>query len=277
MAFVAFQGEKGAFSERAALGFFGEKIELHPYPSFKEVFESVEAAADEDAAAVVPIENSLAGSVHQNYDLLLKHDLQIIGEIYVRVVHCLLALPGIGVEQIKSVYSHPQALQQCSEFLDNWQGIEVIPTYDTAGSAKLVVEQQLKNAAAIASEQASHDYGLQILHKGIESNHQNYTRFIILKKQAEVPERQGKTSIVISFKDIPGALFKALSGFAFRDINLLKVESRPLHGSPWKYFFYLDFDGNTRQQPINKVIAQLEEITTYLKVLGSYPMGREIE
>jgi prephenate dehydratase len=272
---IAFQGEKGAYSEKAALAFFDEAIELKPYASFREAFASVENRQSD--AAVLPIENSLAGSVHQNYDLLLKRDLTIIGEIYVRIVHCLLVLPGVDEDQITSVYSHPQALQQCGDFLESWQGIQIVPTYDTAGSAKLLVEKAIHDGAAIASEQAAADYGLRILRKGIESNHQNYTRFIILGKDGSPPQAGGKTSVVFSFKDIPGALFKALSGFAFRDINLLKIESRPLHGQPWKYFFYLDFEGSIAEEPIGNAIDQLGEITTYLKVLGSYPLGKEIE
>jgi prephenate dehydratase len=272
---IAFQGEKGAYSEKAAIGFFGDDLELQAHASFKDVFESVEN--NDCTAAVLPIENTLAGSVHQNYDLLLKRDLTIIGEIYVRIVHCLLALQGVSMSEIIRIYSHPQALQQCSDFLEKWENIDIIPTYDTAGSAKLLLEQQIRNGAAIAGEQAASDYGLQVLRKGIESNHQNYTRFIILKKQGMPPATGGKTSIVFSFKDIPGALFKALSGFAFREINLLKVESRPLHGQPWKYFFYLDFEGSIKEESIQNAIRQLQEITTYLKVLGSYPIGTEIE
>jgi prephenate dehydratase len=268
---VAFQGEKGAYSEKAAFEFFGNSIELCPCSTFKGVFESVESG--QCYAGIVPIENSLTGSVHQNYDLLLDHQLRIHGELYLRIAHNLMALAGVGLEEIEKVYSHPQALEQCREFLEDWKGVEVVPAYDTAGSAKRLVDQQIRNGAAIASEQAAKDYGLNILKTGIESNHQNYTRFLVLRKKQEISKTADKTSIVFSFKDIPGALFKSLSVFALRDINLLKIESRPLHGSPWKYFFYLDFEGNLNEERCQNAIRHLEEITTFLKVLGCYPEG----
>jgi len=206
-----------------------------------------------------------------------RYDLNIAGEIYLRIVHCLMVLEGAKIVEINKVYSHPQALEQCAQYLDSWKEIEIIPTYDTAGSAKILVEKNIRNGAAIASEQAAKDFGLQILKKGIESNHQNYTRFLLLKKENDILEKGGKTSIVFSFKDIPGALFKSLSVFALRDINLLKIESRPLHGSPWKYFFYLDFAGSIKEEAGRNAVNHLKEITTFLKVLGTYSKGREVE
>jgi prephenate dehydratase len=270
---IVFQGERGAFSERAARKFFGMEIEPVPQPAFADVFQRV-SCGDCDAG-VIPIENSLAGSVHQNYDLLLKFDLSIVGEVILRIVHNLMALPGVSMAEIRRVYSHPQALEQCRDFLEQWQGVEIVPTYDTAGSAKLICEQNLRDAAAIASLQAAEDYGLEILKKGVESNHQNFTRFLILSREGIVPEKGGKTSIVFSTKDIPGVLFKALSVFALRDINLLKIESRPLHGSPWQYLFYLDFEGSMQEEACRNAIGHLREITTFLKVLGSYAAGRQ--
>lgn len=272
---VAFQGEKGAFSERAAFGFFGKNVITFPQRTFKAVFELVESRGCD--YGVIPIENSLTGSVHQNYDLLLKFDLTIAGEIKVRIKHHLLALKGAKFEAVKQVHSHPQALEQCADFLEAWKGIEIIPMYDTAGSARFISEQGRKDAAAIASRQAAEDYGLQILRSGIESNHLNYTRFLIMSRNQTIPKRGGKTSIVFSTKDIPGALFKSLSVFALRDINLLKIESRPLHNSPWNYIFYLDFEGSMEEQACRNAINHLMEITTFLKVLGSYPKGREID
>lgn len=272
---VAFQGEKGAFSEQAARAFFAGALEPRPRRTFAEVFDAVASGACE--AGVVPIENSLVGSVHQNYDLLLRFDLAIVGEVILRIVHHIMALPGVRWGEIRRVYSHPQAIEQCRDFLDQWPGVEVIPTYDTAGSAKLVAEQGLREAAAIASRQAAEDYGLEILHQGVESNHQNFTRFLVLSRDAKMPKRGGKTSIVFSTKDLPGVLFRALSVFALRDINLLKIESRPLRGSPWRYLFYLDFEGSMRQQTCRNAIRHLGEITTFLKVLGSYPAGREAD
>jgi len=272
---VAFQGEKGAYSERAAVEFFGREISVVPRRTFKEVFEAV--ASQQCDFGIIPIENSLAGSVHQNYDLLLKYDLAILGEVVLRIMHHLMALPGVRLEGIRRVYSHPQALDQCAEFLATLSGIEVVPAYDTAGSAKLVAENQWRDAAAIASAQAAEDYGLVIVKRGIESDKMNFTRFLILGRESQPPERGGKTSVVFSVKNVPGVLFKCLSVFALRDINLLKIESRPLRGAPWEYIFYLDFDGSLNEEPCRNAINHLREITTFLKVLGSYPKGREVD
>ncbi len=167
-----------------------------------------------------------------------------------------------------------QALEQCSKFLENWPNVNIIPTYDTAGSAKILTEKTIMNAATIASEQAADDYGLDLVKKEIESNHQNFSRFIALQKKNDSSIPGTKTSIVFSSKDIPGALFKSLSIFALRDINLLKIESLPLHGNPWKYFFYLDFEGNMNEEASRNAINHMKQITTFLRVLGSYPKGR---
>lgn len=266
---VAFQGEIGAYSEQAAVEHFGRDIALVPCPKFKSLF-TVLSAGDADAA-ILPIENSLAGSVHENYDLLLQHKLPITGEVYLKISHHLMALPGVAREQIRRVISHPQALDQCRSYIERWPGIEIVPSYDTAGSAKALRENALRDTAAIASRQAADEYDLQILASHIESNHENYTRFLIIQKKANPPERNGKTSIVFSTKDIPGALFKSLAVFALRDINLLKIESRPLHGKPFDYFFYLDFEGSIKEEPTRKALAHLQEITAFLHILGSYP------
>lgn len=282
---IAFQGEIGANSERAAREFFHGNLLPLPCRSFSETFLAVHI--EQARAAVVPIENSLAGSVHQNYDLLLQHQLHITGEVILRISHHVMALPGVKWEQVRRIYSHPQALEQCREFLEKWPGLEVVPAYDTAGSAKLIAEKQWHDAAAIASAQAAEVYGLEILHRGVESNHQNYTRFLILEKTANGPVAEGKTSIVFSTPDMPGALFKALAVFALRDINLTKIESRPQpsffknvkgnNGSPWRYIFYLDFEGTPKQPHCQKAIEHLGEITNFLRVLGAYEKGKVIE
>jgi prephenate dehydratase len=273
---IAFQGEPGAYSERAVKEFFREhSITTLPCRTFGEAFAAVHTGQAE--AAVIPIENSLAGSVHQNYDLLLKHQLHITGEIILRISHHVMALPGVKWEKVRRVYSHPQALEQCRDFLEKWPAIEAVPAYDTAGSAKLIAAEQWQDAAAIASANAASEYGLEILHRGVESNPQNYTRFLILEKAEKMPAEDGKTSIVFSIAHTPGALFKALTVFALRDINLLKIESRPLHGSPWEYIFYLDFAGTTRQSHCQKAIEHLGEIATFLRVLGAYEKGKVIE
>jgi prephenate dehydratase len=269
---VTFQGESGAYSEIAALTFFNRSIKTLPLPSFNDIFNAVKSG--QASAAVVPIENALAGSVHENYDLLLKHKLPIVGEIILPISHYLLALPGVKLRNIRRVISHPQALQQCADFLNGMQKVRVEPFYDTAGSAKKLVDEQLSNTAAIASREATEKYGLDILASGIESNHENYTRFLIIQKDTRIPKRGGKTSIVFSFEDAPGALFKSLAVFALRDINLLKIESRPLHGKPFNYYFYLDIEGSINEKPVKNALNHLKEIATFLQVLGSYPKSK---
>ncbi|MFQ6058180.1 MAG: prephenate dehydratase [Anaerolineae bacterium] len=269
---VAFQGERGAYSEAAAMDFFGQGIEPVPCASFDLVFQQVEEGACE--RGIVPIENSLAGSIHRNYDLLLRHGLSIVGEVNLRIVHCLIAHPGVGLEAIRRVYSHPQALAQCEGYLDKLPGVERVPTYDTAGSVKLLKEQGLRDGAAIASRQAARVYEMTVLAEGIEDEPENYTRFLILAKEGFMPQGESKTSIVFSVENVPGSLFKSLSVFALRDIDLTKIESRPLRGKPWEYIFYLDFAGSMAEERCQNAIRHLQEIATFLRVLGSYPRAR---
>lgn len=272
---VAFQGEKGAFSEDAAIRFWRSGVSPVPHRTFRDVFESVWKGRCE--AGIIPIENAQTGSIHQNVDLLLEYRLSVTGEIILRIRHCLLALPGVRMKDVRRILSHPQALEQCSGFLRSKKGIASVPTHDTAGSAKMISEEKLKDSAAIASARAGQDYGLAVLKRGIENHEQNFTRFLVISKKAGSPTRAAKTSVVFSLKDIPGGLYKALSVFALRDINLLKIESRPMRKGPWKYWFYLDFEGAMLDSQCSRAIDHLGEITTYLKVLGSYPLGRVIE
>ena len=272
---VAFQGELGAYSELAARAFFKQDIQVCPRPSFDAIFEAVQK--DACTHGIIPIENSLAGSVHENYDLLLEHRLHIIGEIKLRIVHHLIVNPGVQLEDLKRIHSHPQALSQCRDFLRTLKGVEPIAVYDTAGAAKLMRDEGMLDAAAIASAQAAADYQLEILRSGIESNHLNFTRFLIMSKTPVKTSRDAKTSIVFSTQNIPGALFKSLSVFALRDIDLLKIESRPIHGRPWEYIFYLDFEGSMEDEKCQKAIGHLEEIAPFLRILGSYPKGEEVD
>ena len=240
---IAFQGEHGAFSEHAALSFFHNKITPVPHRSFDDVFKAVQSKATR--YGIIPIENSLGGSILQNYDLLQRFNLNIVGEIKLQVRHALITHKGVSLKDIRFIYSHPQALAQCERFLKKFPQIEIVAVYDTAGAAKMIKEESRLDGAAIANERTAHIYGLHILKKGIESDHRNYTRFLILSPHIEPAKGKSKTSIVFAMKDLPGALFKALSVFALRDINLHKIESRPIVGKPWEYLFYIDFEGDS--------------------------------
>jgi prephenate dehydratase len=266
---VAFQGERGAYSEIAARRFLGERIELCPCESFDLVFKRVESGRVD--SGVIPIENSLAGSIHQNYDLLLKHRLRIVGELNLRVVHNLIANPGTKLASIRTIYSHPQALMQCQSNTAKLRQVRIVPAYDTAGSVKKIKEEKLLDAAAIASDLAAKIYGMKILKRQIQDNSENFTRFLVLRKKAVAPANANKTSIVFSIRNAPGALFRSLSVFALRDIDLYKIESRPLHGKPWEYLFYVDFAGSLKDRNCRNAVAHLGEIASFMKILGSYP------
>jgi prephenate dehydratase len=272
---VAFQGELGAFSQQAIQQFLGASAHPVPRQRFDEVFE-VLAAGDVDAA-VLPIENTLAGSVHENYDLLLKYDVEITAETSVRIVHNLIAPPGVTFPQIRKAYSHPVALNQCLDFFMRHRRIESVPFYDTAGSVKMLMEQRPVGAAAIASELAARIYGGRILKREIESDRQNFTRFFLLEPRGARPRpprgprrKEWKTSLVFSTRNIPGALFRALSALALRDLNLVKIESRPLRGKPWEYLFYLDLMGHRDEPKVRNALGHLAELADFLRVLGSY-------
>lgn len=264
---VSFQGEPGAYSEQAVFNYFGA-AETVPCESFDMMFDSVISGRSD--AALAPIENSLAGSIHQNYDLLLRHDLHIVGEYFLRVRHCLIAMPGARMEDIQTAISHPQALGQCAAYLRG-KGIKPETVYDTAGSVKMLKASGAMDTAAIASKRAAELYGMQILEEGIEDNQENFTRFLAIQKQAVVPSGESKTSIVFTLKNVPGSLFKAMSVFALRDIDLTKIESRPLQGKPWEYLFYIDLVGSTQDETVQRALDHLIEYAVTLRVLGSYP------
>jgi chorismate mutase/prephenate dehydratase len=265
---VAFQGEKGAYSESAVYKFFGASVDVKPCRDLTEAFESVDK--QESKFGVVPVENSLEGSINQTYDLFLEHDLKVYGEVIVRVSHCLLANKGTTLKQVKTVYSHPQALAQCRNFLER-SGWELIPTYDTAGSAKMLKEKKLRDAAAIASERAAELYGLKILAREIEDNLNNYTRFFVLSKEDSPKTGNDKTSIIFAAAHKPGSLYQALGEFAKRGISLTKIESRPTKQTPWEYNFYLDFEGHRSEPRCIEALEALKEYSAFIKILGSYP------
>ncbi len=270
---IAFQGERGAFSETASKKMFGEDISISPSFSFEEVFVKVKNH-DVDYG-VVPIENSLYGSVFETYDLLLQYSLTIIGELNLQINHHLLASQNYELNQIKKVYSHPQALGQCSNYLKTLKNAELVPAYDTAGSALISLKDKDIPTAAIASREAAEIYKLKILKSNIQNNKENFTRFLaISKKKIHKDIQNPKTSICFELKSMPGALFRALSVFALRDIDLLKIESRPIPHKPFEYMFYLDMKGNLVDDKIKKAINHLAEISLSIKEFGTYEAGK---
>jgi prephenate dehydratase len=266
---VAYQGESGAFSEAAVFEHFGPDVEAVPCLSFDDVFAAVEAGSVD--SALVPIENSLAGTIHRNYDLLLQHTASVVGEHYLHVHHCLIGHPGVEITDIQKVISHPQALAQCEGYLRSLPGVKVEPVYDTAGSVKIVRDQGDRSVAAIASRRAASLYGMAVLDQNIEDLPNNITRFLAIARQPVYPTGDAKTTLVFSARNQPGSLFKALSVFALRDIDLTKIESRPLVGKTWEYLFYIDFAGSGVEQNVSRALSHLSEYAIMLRVFGSYP------
>jgi prephenate dehydratase len=279
---TAFQGELGAFSQVAARRLTGNDFVPVPMVTFEDVFVSV--VNGKCNCAVIPIENTLHGSVHENYDHLLKYDLPIRGETFVRIVHNLIAPRGVKFSQVRRAYSHPVALNQCRHFFEENPQIKKTPFYDTAGSVKMVMEEGLLDAGAIASANAAEIYGAKILRKSIEDDRENFTRFFLLERpkrgtrsgkrpvKRETAKRF-KTTVVFTMRNLPGALFRSLSAFALRDINLTKIESRPLRGKPWEYLFYLDFIGHVEDPACRNALNHLAELADMSRVLGCYPAG----
>ncbi len=272
---AAFQGERGAFSEEAARRLLGAGVRVLPCQRFEEVFQRLERK--DATAAVIPIENTLAGSVHENYDNLLKYDFPIVAETNVRIVHNLIAPPGVPFRKIRRVYSHPVALNQCLDFFARNPQIERHTYYDTAGSVKMVTEEKLPDAAGIGSALAAEIYGGRILKRSLEDDRQNFTRFFLLRRRGWKARRPPaapkgwKTTLVFTTRNVPGTLFRALSAFALRDLNLNKIESRPLRGKPWEYLFYLDFMGHVDDERSRNALGHLRELADLLRVLGCYP------
>lgn len=263
---VAFQGERGAYSEAAATTFFKDQIETVPLPTFHEVLDSTEVGRTD--YSVLPVENSLEGSVGESYDLLLTTKLNVTGEIYHRVRHCLIGFEAL--EKIDTVYSHPQALGQCRNFIQAHH-LKAVPTYDTAGSVKILLELRKENIACIASRRAAEIYKVPIIKEGIEDNANNFTRFLVLSKEGRTGTGKDKTSIIFSIKHTPGALFDVIEKFHANKINLTKIESRPTKTTPWEYNFYVDLEGNRNDGNIREALERIKSNTLFLKILGSYP------
>ena len=270
---IAFQGERGAFSEQAAVELLGEKITLVPRPTFEAMFGAIgDGVAD---YILAPIENSLAGSVHRSFDLLVEHDLHIIGEVIIPIVHNLIGAKGAKLEDIAVVESHPVALAQCEKFFQAHPNLQRIATQDTAGSVREIVAAGDPKRAAIASRRAAETYGGVILKEHLEDNRENYTRFLLLAPSGRAPDKADKLSLVFELDHKPGALLRALEPFARRGINLLKIESRPVHGKPWQYRFYLDLQAACTQPEAAEALTELEREVVGLRILGSYAAAKK--
>ena len=270
---VAFQGVHGAYSEVAARNVFGPEVKTVPLENFEDVFEAVEKGRVH--RGVIPIENSLAGSIHQNYDLLLSHSLHIVGESHLRIEHLLMAHPSTSFLRITNVRSHPQALAQCSRFFEKNRRIKSSPFFDTAGAAKSIMAESKTDTAAIASELAARLYHLKVLKRNLENLPDNFTRFLVIgrKPWSGRGTRGVKSSIAFTpAMNRVGILFRILGVFSLRDIDLLKIESRPDPRSPFEYLFYIDLSGSPREKRVARALEHLQEMVTNFRLLGAYPM-----
>ena len=265
---VAFQGERGAFSEEAAVKLLGEEISLVPRPTFEAAFSAIDDGVSDYILA--PIENSLAGSVHRSFDLLVDSQLNILAEVIIPIAHNLIAAPGTSLDQITMVESHPVALAQCEQFFVAHPRLKRIVTEDTAGSVRDVVRAGEHTRAAIAGRRAAEIYGGVILLQHLEDNRENYTRFLLLSEASASSEDADKLSLVFQLDHRPRALYNALEPFARRNVNLMKIESRPVHGSPWQYRFYLDLQASRRDPEVAAALGELEKLVVELRILGSY-------
>lgn len=271
---VAFQGERGAFSDEAAHKLLGPSIDAVPCRTFEDVFAAV--MGGRVSCALLPIENSLAGSVVRNYELLAEEHLSIRGEVYLRISHNLIVRPGVKLSDVAHVYSHPVALAQCQRFIAEHK-LEAVAAYDTAGAVKDLMTGGSRDAGAIAGKWAAEIYGGEIVAAEIEDHRENYTRFLLLSKPEEpiaVPNGGApKTSLLFRTPNRAGALFRALAAFALRDVDMSKIESRPIVGRPWEYSFYVDISGDTNDPNIARAIDHLREMCEFVRVLGCYPAG----
>jgi prephenate dehydratase len=269
---VAFQGERGAFSEEAAVKLLGEEIDLVPRPTFEALYASIQDGLADTILA--PIENSLAGSVHRSYDLLIASGLHIQAEVVIPIVHNLIGTPGAKFERITQVSSHPVALAQCERFFANHPSIKRVAAVYTAGSVRDVMQAGDSTRAAIASRRAASVYGGTILREHLEDHPENYTRFLLLAPSDEVPEKADKLSLVLHLAHKPGSLCQALNAFGRRDLNLLKIESRPIPGTPWSYCFYLDLQASLKDPNTIAALEELRQFTDSVKILGCYPQAK---
>ena len=273
---VAIQGARGAYSDVAAKILFGKSCQVTPLQDFNDVFLAVKNG--DVHRGIIPIENSLAGSIHQNYDLLQKYKLKIISETHLRIEHVLMCLPATDLKKLREIWSHPQALAQCSNYISKRKRIKPMAFYDTAGAARHISETNSMNVGAIASVHAANIYGLKILKRNLENNHHNFTRFLGISRNENQNKIRGKVKSSISFSpkyDETGILFKMLGVFALRNINLLKIESRPIQKRAFEYIFYLDFEGSPAENKVGRAIEHLKEISSVFQFFGSYPIGKQ--
>ena len=269
---VAIQGERGAFSDLAVRSLFGPRARILPCATFDALFRAAETGRCRYALA--PVENTIAGSVFRVSDLLLDSTLRVAGEAIIRVSHALMALPGVHLRDVRRVYSHPVALAQCERFFRRNPRLTRVATYDTAGSVRLLREEKARDAAAIAPAIAARLYGARILRTGLEDQRANFTRFFALSRDGAPLGPADKTTVLFATRHVPGALFRCMGVFALRDINLLKIESRPMRGRPWEYVFHVDFEGSLKDERCRNALRHLEEVCDFVRVLGSYPRAR---
>ncbi len=268
---VFYQGAKGCFSELAALEFFGKSPKKIGVPRFEDIFEKVNN--EKGTYGIIPVENSLTGSIHQNYDLLLKHNLWVIGEVKLRIIHNLLVHPDsdASLKSINEVWSHPEALAQCKSFLSSHLEYKIVSFYDTAGAAKIAKEEKRYDVGVIAGPRVAKFYGFKTIKENVEDNPQNYTRFLIISRERKIyKEKNVRTMLVFGVKNEPSILFRCLGVFALRNIDLTKLESRPIVGKPWEYIFYIDFKGSIEDENCKHAIDTLREVVEYVRFLGSY-------
>ncbi len=269
---VAFQGVHGAFSEDAITQFFGEEVATIPCPEFEDVFRKVETS--EASFGVVPIENSLEGSVNPVSDLLLNSDLTVVGEILLAINQCLIGHPGAEISDIRRVFSHPQALGQCRSFLLSHPSWERIPTFDTAGSVEMIRTRGDRAEAAIASKRAAKSYGMQVLAENIQNSKNNFTKFFVIQRTSSIVPEGDKTTLVFATRNTPGALYNCLGALVQNEVNMTKLESRPRKERPWEYVFYVDIDGHVNDERVSRALTELVRRASFVKVLGSYKRAK---
>jgi prephenate dehydratase len=275
---AVFAGERGSFAELAAREYFGDGVGIGQVELFEDVFNAVRKGRA--VRGVVPIENTRAGSVHRNYDLLLESGCSIVGELYLKISQCLIANKGTALRSVRRVLSHPHAIAQCRAWLNDHPGVAPVETVNTAAAVKIVKEERATDAAAIASMQAAIDFDMKVLASDVQDDRNNMTRFLVLDRKPSPPLSGSgpvKSSIVFSTGNTPGALFRCLAVFSLRDIDLHKIESRPMFGQGFSYLFYLDFEGDASAVPQRNALAHLQEMTSFYRFLGSYPAGRKVE